>query len=530
MPADAQALSAVLASWAASDAPGLVASVVHRGRTLLCEARGLAHLDAGLLNQPSTRLRIGSTSKHFAALLVLMLCEEGRLSLDDPVTRWLPELDPSQRVLTLHRLLTHTGGARDYLDLSMLSNGKACLPEAGGLALQCLQRGTNFEPGTRHLYSNGGYRLIGLVLERVTGMPLAQLMRERLFEPLGMGQTAHWPSDLLPLPGLAASHLAQPGGGFHKSLFPGFIMAEGGIVSTADDMQRWLAHLLEPRLWPQRLSDALIAPTRLANGHPSPYGLGLVRETWRGVELVHHAGGVIGGSSQMLAAPAQGLRIVVLSNRSDLSAMDVAQRLLVAALGDALAPPPARFAATDAQGWAGEYLAEDGSALLTLSETAEGPALQPFGIPAALPLHSAGEGWAGLQFHGMVDMALRLHRGADSGSDWLEVREQGRTDRYQRIGSPPPGVLQAFAGRWIGDEFDAEVGIGRPAADAMHVRGRYGTTHWVLQPLAESVCRLTSTDPALPMSGLLQRADDGAVPRLVVHSGRTRGLVLRAHA
>ena len=176
-------LEAVLSALHRNDAPGLVASVQHHGKTLLRRGYGMASLDSGVINTPSTKMRIGSTSKHFACALALLLRDEGLLSIDEPVSRWLPELPASQGVRTLRQFMNHTGGTRDYLDLSLLSNGMTVVPSEGAFEYQCRQQEENFEPGEQFMYNNGGYRMLSKVLERVLGVSLAPVSYTHLTLP-----------------------------------------------------------------------------------------------------------------------------------------------------------------------------------------------------------------------------------------------------------------------------------------------------------------------------------------------------------
>ncbi|MFD2270894.1 serine hydrolase domain-containing protein [Undibacterium arcticum] len=299
----ASRMEAILSRWNRNDAPGCVVSVIHKGRTVLRKGYGMASLEQQVANSPSTKMRIGSTTKHFAAILALQLRDEGLLDIDGPCVRYLPELREAQGRRSLRQFMNHTGGTRDFLDLSMFSNGAAMLPAGAALAYQSAQEEDNFRAGDMFSYNNGGYRMLSIAIERVLHMPFAQALETRLFGPLGMYDTSLWACDHDLLPGVACSHVALPDGGFRRGVFPSTILGEGGIVSTVDDMQRWLAHLRKPHLWADALSAELTQPTTLNNGFLHPYGLGLIRENYRGVEIIQHSGGVIGGSCQMLTAP-----------------------------------------------------------------------------------------------------------------------------------------------------------------------------------------------------------------------------------
>lgn len=498
-----ESLHAILAPWRQDDAPGLVASVRHRGRTLLRRGCGLAHLDARVPNTPATRLRIGSTSKHFIAVLLLQLRDEGRLRLADPIARWLPELPASQGARTLQQLLTHTGGLRDFLDLSLLSNGMALIPDDAILDLQCRQQDEdNFPAGEGFAYNNGGYRLLSIAIERELGQPLAQGLKERLFEPLAMHDTALWPRDLEPLSGAAQTHLAQPDGSFRKGLFPCSTLGEGGIASTLDDMQRWMAHL------PQSpLLDELTAPATLANGFVNAYGLGLIRETLYGVDITHHAGGMVGGNSQMLIAPAHDVQIAVMCNRSDVSAPDLAQQLLLATLGIE-APAPAPVAT---QGWEGHYFCAASGRHVAIERRGGQLLLRHFGVP--LPL----VGSTTLRTdHAVLKLSVRQ---VDGG---VELFEQGRRHRCLRFepGADAATFAAAFAGDWHCEALDARIRI---AGQHMHIAGRHGRSRFTLQPLREDLALLGSVDLTVPFGGQLRADGEG----LLLDTARTRRLRLR---
>jgi D-aminopeptidase len=201
----------------------------------------------------------------------------------------------------------------------------------------------NFAPGAKTLYNNGGYHMLSHVIARVAGKPFEQVLAERIFAPLGMADTASVPSDLAILPGIATLHVLQPGGGWRRGLFPSEeVLGEGGIVSTVDDMLSWLAHLRGPHRVGSAASWAqMLAPARLDNGLLTTYALGLMVERYRGVEVIHHGGTVIGGHCQMLTTPAHGVDIVLISNGIKASLFDLANQVLEAVLGaSAFAVPP----------------------------------------------------------------------------------------------------------------------------------------------------------------------------------------------
>jgi D-aminopeptidase len=340
---DVAALQALFEPFNRSDAPGLVVGVAQHGRPLYSAALGLASVQHQVANTLATCMRIGSTTKHFTCLAALLLAEEGKLDLDAPATRWLPELPTDQAVPTLRQFMTHTSGYRCGLALSLLANGHTLQPPGWDLAALARQQERNFAPGEDQSYCNGGYHLLSIAIERVSGVPLAAFLRSRIFEPMGMHDTALVPSDHVCVPGLAAPHLPLPSGGWRRGFFPSDeVLGEGGMVSTVHDMQRWLAHLRAPeRIVSAESWRQMFEPARLANGYATSYSLGLMHHHYRGVQVLHHAGGVIGGNSQMLTVPAHALDINIMVNGAAANASELAWQVLDVLLADHLGPPPA---------------------------------------------------------------------------------------------------------------------------------------------------------------------------------------------
>ncbi len=522
-------LETVLSKYHRDDAPGLIVSVQRHGKLLLRRGYGLASLESGQTNTPSTKMRIGSTTKNFACVMALLLREKGLLSIDEPVSQWLPELPASQGRRTLRQFMNHTGGTRDYLDLSMISNGMAFVPEDGAFEYQCRQQADNFAPGDAFIYNNGGYRMLSLVIERVTQLSLAEAMRQRLFEPLGMHNTSLWSNDLDPLPSAAQTHIAHADGRFTKGIFPSVLLGEGGIASTLDDMQRWLSHLMAPTLWPQAISDEMLAPTQLNNGYVNAYGLGLIAEQWRGTRLFHHGGGVVGGSCQMLCAPDHGIQIIVMTNRSDAAAPNLAEELLTALLKDELQPVPTPADPALANSLGGHFYGHDTGHHFEILNHGEKLFLK--GLDGMLPL-SQEEGVSTLRVnvHSVIVKSVNPVLDAQGTVVAIDVTDQGKVSRCERIVPlQERDSLSAFSGHWQSEELRACITIGDARPGTLQIAGHHGTHRLQLEPLLQGVCSIQSIDPAAPFSGMLRLSheEDGR-RRLTLDTGRTRGMTLHA--
>jgi CubicO group peptidase (beta-lactamase class C family) len=346
----AEQLDELFAPWNRSDAPGLAVGVARDGAILYRRGFGMASLESRTAIAPSTRLRIGSTSKHFTALLALLLQEEGKFDLEAPIRAYLPELtgpggEPSARLLLQHR-----GGSRCYLDLGFLMRGMTIAAPGEALAAQVRQQSRNFAPGEAMIYNNGGYHLVSIAIERVGGAPFEEQLKARLFDPIGMTDTVSLPSDFIILPGMAAMHLPAPGGGWRRGVFPSEeVRGEGAIVSTVDDMLRWMAHLrARDRFGSAESWRQLAERPTYPDGFVGPYALGLMVDSYRGLAALHHAGGVIGGTAQMLTLPDEGLDVIVLVNGAPAAnAVRLAEQVVDIVLADRVGPEPTRPKAED---------------------------------------------------------------------------------------------------------------------------------------------------------------------------------------
>lgn len=359
-------LDALFAPWNRTDEPGLVVGVVQDGRLLYRRAFGMASLEHGVANTPATRMRIGSVSKHFTAVLALLLAEESRLDLDAPIRTYIPELEGPGGDPTTRQLLQHRGGSRCYLDLGFIGHGLN-LPRRGWpLQTQVRQAGANFAPGTAMIYNNGGYHLVSLAIERVGGAPFERQLEDRLFSVVGMPETQSIPSDHDITPGLATCHLPLRGGRWRRGLvWTEELRGEGAMVSTVDDMLRWMAHLrASPGLRAQ-----LTERPQYADGQVGDYALGLLVGRYRGLDIIHHPGSVSGGSSHMLQAPNDGLDIFIVANGArDALPPRLSERVVDIVLADRLEPHEAPTPAAAYAAWLGDWWSSDTGMVYSLAD------------------------------------------------------------------------------------------------------------------------------------------------------------------
>jgi CubicO group peptidase (beta-lactamase class C family) len=520
-------LDEIFAPYARSDAPGAIVGVAHRGRTIVRTAFGLANVEHGVANSASTRFPIASVTKHFTCAAVLRLAQAGRLDLDAPVGRWLPELQPQQQGVTPRQLMSHTAGLRCYLDVTMPINGWAVRPTGLPLQVQARQSAFNFEPGHGMSYCNGGYLLLALMIERIGGRPFERHLHEQFFAPLRMDATAVQRRQV-PVPrGVADSYLPCEGGWQRGAPFSEDFTGDGAMVSSVDDLLRWAAWLRGAEGAP--LLAAMGTRTLLANGHEVDYGLGLIHEVWRGQRILQHGGSLRGAQCQFMMLPDHELDVAVLCNRIA-DTRGLALRLVQAVLGEAaLAPAVPAPASADYAPLLGHWLEPETGALYTFAEVEGRLALGAFGLPPA-PLEGAGDVAPGVLpfIHRLIGRSTHFRFDASAGDAALDVIETGFARRARRITGKPLPAAQ-IAAQAAGPFFNADAGgsLRLAAQDGQLVllgHGEYGAAGWRAEALAPDLVR--AWGEGLPVGYLLrlERDGEGRVGALRLSSLRTRSL------
>lgn len=294
-----------------SGVPGLSLAVVKDGRVILQRAYGLANLELNVKTTPNTVFEIGSVTKQFTSALVMMMVEEGKLSLSDPISKYLDNLPEAWRQLTISQALHHTTGIRDYLSLGF--NMRKDYSKEELLALVTKAK-LEFPPGQSWSYSNSGYYLAGLILEKVSGKTYEELLVERIFKPLGMQDTQVFSPARL-IPGRASGYI-KFGNEMRNAevLRPSAAYSAGEIVSTSGDLAKWAAAMLERKMLKESSYAALFEPAKLEGGRTYPYGMGWMLASSNGQPIIHHGGNTYGCSAEVSLFPNQNMAIVVVGN------------------------------------------------------------------------------------------------------------------------------------------------------------------------------------------------------------------------
>lgn len=300
----------------AGDVPGASVLVVRDGDVVVRRAYGLADMDARVPASPDTNYRLASITKQFTAAAILLLAEDGRLRLDDPVGRWLSSLPPAPAAATLHQLLTHTSGLVDYEDHmpGPAPDGSvpAQLRDADVLRLLESHDRTLFRPGSAYRYSNSGYALLALVVERASGRGFPSFLRENIFLPLGMEGTLARVDEGPLVPHRAFGHRLVDGAWRRADQSPtSAVLGDGGVYASIDDLARWDAALDGDRLLSVASRQLAFTPHAATDEPGTRYGYG-----WRiSGDTRWHSGETIGFRNVLIRWPGRRLTVVVLSNR-----------------------------------------------------------------------------------------------------------------------------------------------------------------------------------------------------------------------
>jgi CubicO group peptidase (beta-lactamase class C family) len=492
------------------DTPGAAIGVARDGALLLRRSAGLASLELGVSIGPSTTFRIASVSKHFTCAAVLLLAREGRLSVDDPLGRHLPELPPALASITLDQAMRNCSGARDVLELLRLGGADPGTPvtEAEFDAALARQAGLNFEPGTRFLYSNTGFRLAGQVVERVTGEKLASVLEKHIFEPLGMTRTRHTPDLATPAPGLATGYLPE-GDGFRRALHAYPLGGEGGLVSGVEDLALW-ARALSLGSLGKGMRGALERTAPFANGRENHYALGLECEDWRGVRMASHGGLWPGYKTAFLRVPERRLTVIVIVNNGGLDPHHMALQVMEAALQGELAPPPPPVAAAP---FLGRWLASSEGLSFDIALDAAGePVARMHGTAFVLVPHGDGR--------------LRARRNAfpfvaaPPVGGVMEVElDAGERCHFTRVDTVP--LPAGLDGLWYCEELAAEWRIA--GAEVMASGPIRRATGWSVEALSARHLRIHMPSPA--WHSWADAVLEGETLR--VNAARSRNLVFR---
>jgi D-aminopeptidase len=514
----------LLAPWDRAGSPGATLGLVRDGALVLHESAGAASLELGVLIGAETSFRIASVSKQFTCAAILLLAAEGRLAVEDDIRHWLPELPDFGARISIDHLMRNCSGLRDMLELMRLGGTDLSHPAQPEQLMAAIrrQRGLNFAPGTRFLYSNSGFMLLGRIVEAVAGEALGAFLERRLLAPLGMTRTRHTPDVTEVVPGLATGYFPQESG-FSRAQHGFPLGGEGGLVSCVEDLALWDRNFASGTVGGAWLPAALAERASFVNGSLNLYARGLEVATHRGLRTENHGGLWPGYRTCFLRAPETGMTVIAIANHGGIDVHHLAHQLLDAALEGrpGLHPVPALPPRPALEPLAGRWLDPGSGATIGFTLDATGqPVATQHGLPFTL---TAGEDGRLVARRGIYPFALSLPEG---GQLVLET-DAGSVTRFRRA-ADTPALPQGLAGTYRCAELDATWTLAPEEGGlAVQVRGPVTAAGpWPVQPIEGDCLRILT--PATMFQGWvdakLARDAAGRIATILVSGSRVRGM------
>ncbi|NPD22585.1 serine hydrolase [Corallococcus exiguus] len=450
-------VDALFAPWTGLATPGCAVAVSRDGVLDYASGYGMASLEYGVPITPESIFHVASISKQFTAFAMGLLEQEGKLSRDDDIRKYLPELPDSGRKVTLADLVHHTSGLREQFHLLNMAGwrGDDLMTEDDVLWVMARQRGLNFEPGTEWSYNNTGYTLLSVIIKRVAGKSLRAFAEERIFHPLGMLDTHFHDDHSEVVKRRASAYSPRDGGGWRISVPMFDYYGSTSLFTTVGDLLKWEANLLQPRVGGQALVDWLRTSATLKSGEATGYGAGLTLGTYQGQRTFGHNGADAGYRSSVAVYPDSRLVVAAFCNASTAVPAELVRQVADVYLGTRPAAVKASTLTVPEPALkelAGVYWSAVTDQVLRL-EVKDG-ALRGVGSP--MPL---------------VPVEPGLFRVGDSTEEWRFPAQAARSPRevhvrdttsalparvYTRVDArlPSASAMDALAGQYHSDEVD----------------------------------------------------------------------------
>ncbi len=343
-----------------SGQPGVAALVAKDGQVIYRKAFGMANLELDVPMTPDMVFRIGSVTKQFTAVAILQLLEQGKLSLDDEITRFIPDYPTQGHKITIHHLLNHTSGIKSYTSMSEFSMVLRKDQAPSQIIDIFKDQPMDFAPGEQFLYNNSGYILLGYIIEKISGQTYQEYVEEYLFKPAGMIHSLY-ANDKGVLKNRAYGYQPSPSG-YANSEFLSMSLpyAAGSLMSTVDDLFKWNQALQSGKLLKKETLELAFTPGKLNDGTQMTYGYGWEMGNLQGSPIISHGGGIHGFLSFASWLPEENIVVVLLQNFTGSAPEDLAYRMAALAMGKPFNFTEMAVAENILQNYSGVYETSDG--------------------------------------------------------------------------------------------------------------------------------------------------------------------------
>ncbi|MFQ5628529.1 MAG: serine hydrolase domain-containing protein [bacterium] len=466
-------VDSLFVKWNKPDSPGCALAIIKDHEMIYARGYGSANLEYNLPITSKSVFRIGSTSKQFTAMCILLLAEQGKLALDDDIRKHVPEMPDYGTLITISHLIHHTSGIRDYLTLMELAGlrNDDFLIDDEVIDLIARQKELNFKPGDEYLYSNSGYFLLSVIVKRASGKSLREFADEHIFKPLGMAYTHFHDDHRMVVKNRASGYSPKKDGGFRINMTTLDMVGDGGVFTTVEDMAKWERNFYQNKLGRsgQDLIDKMLVQGVLNSGDTLDYASALVISDYKGLKMVSHGGAFVGFRAEMVRFPGQKFSVICLANLSAFQPSQLARQVADIYLKDQFAPgvqkemaettkPPqfVELSSADLQKCVGTY-----------RNPANGRILKIFFENGELTLDAGGENQFHIRpesdtafrtFEAPVKLHIIFEKQTPGKPDLMHVRRAGRQpSTYQaiKVWIPAQTLLDECAGAYFSDELRA---------------------------------------------------------------------------
>jgi dipeptidyl aminopeptidase/acylaminoacyl peptidase/CubicO group peptidase (beta-lactamase class C family) len=517
----------LFAEWNRPDSPGCAVGIIKDGQWIYKRGYGMANLEHNIPISPQTVFRIASTSKQFTAMCIALLAEQGILSLDDDIRKYLPELPEYERSITIRHLIHHTSGLRDYLELMKLAGARDedLYTDDQVIEMLARQKELNFTPGDEHVYSNTGYYLLGVIVKRVSGQSMREFAKARIFDPLGMANTHFHDDHTAIVKHRAAGYSPRDNGGYRINMTTLDMVGDGGIFTTIEDLFLWDRNFYHNQLG--HGSDDLIqqvtTPGVLNDGQAIHYAFGLNVDDYRGSKTISHGGAFVGFQAEMIHFPEHHFSVICLSNLSTVDPNHLTRQVADIYLADQFKAAVAKVEPVELpqealENKVGVYWSATTHTIVTLAVHDGRLAAEICGETASLVPVSERDFVAA-----PFDIEIKFERDEPQGPWWMRLRgEDGNLITLQTIEAVPISAdqLAEYAGDYYSEELQATCKLAREDGK-LYIR-RKSTLEDPLQPGFRDMFWTTS------MTLLFDRDDKGRISGFRISTGRARNIYFHA--
>jgi CubicO group peptidase (beta-lactamase class C family) len=452
----------IFAKWDHTNSPGCAVAVMQNSQVIYKRGYGMADLDHNIAITPSSVFHIASVSKQFTAAAILLLVGEGKLSLDDDVRKYVPEVPDFGTPITLRDLLHHVSGLRDQLELLGLGGWRIyqdLITDDDVLSLVARQKALNFSPGSRYMYSNTGYTLLAQVVKRVSGKSLREYTSANLFQPLGMEQT-HFRDDHAEIvKNIAYGYDLGPDGTFRLSV-PNFdSVGATSLLTTVEDLVKWDSNFYQPRVGGPAFTEQMLHHDKLNDGEANDYAFGLMTGSYKGLPIVDHLGADAGYRADLLRFPEQHFSAAVLCNLSATEPRDLTRQIADIYLVKSFKEQP-RHDAVQISGeqlsrWTGLFRKSDEDSFLRISLKEGNLWLNTHGILLEMQPASDSRFYLKNSFGSPAELVF-AQEGSPAGAKLTVKNEGAKPLVFERVAAFEASEkdLVEYAGSYVSEEID----------------------------------------------------------------------------